>query len=242
MQFATMMHTMTEENNTNTPLFENLAEDQQDILLRHLDLVIAKNEVMNLTRIDDFESGKLLHIEDSLVALEEIEKAPSGELADIGSGAGYPGIPLCVATGRTTTLIETRKKKADALDEFIRELGLGNVASVYCGRAENLARIRSDAYSVVTARAVAQCSVLVELASPLLRKNGVLICYKAKVEKEELDNGKRVAGMCGMKLKSIRSLLLGEDKIQRSIVVFEKIGTPQVSLPRHEGMAQNKPL
>ena len=219
-----------------------VTEEQRELMRKHLDLVIEYNKVTNLTRIDSREEGELLHIEDSLTALDEIEAAPEGKLADIGSGAGFPGIPLAVATGRETTLVEMRKKKADILTEMIETLGLKETVEAYCGRAELLARRSPASYAVVTARALSKLSVLMELASPLLMKNGILVCYKSHVEKEEYDNARRVQITTGMELVSDREVTLPDETIERRIICFKKAKEPKAKLPRKEGMAQNHPL
>ena len=78
-----------------------------DLLRRHLELVIEANKTTNITRIESMEEGMVLHVEDSLVGLPELEAAPAGRYADLGSGAGYPGIPLAVETGRETLLVDS---------------------------------------------------------------------------------------------------------------------------------------
>ena len=181
-----------------------VTDEQYELMLRHLDMVIELNRTTNLTRIDNREEGKLLHIDDSLAALEEIQKAPDGRMGDMGTGAGYPGIPLAIATGRPTTLIDARKKKADLLETMIDELGLSEQVDVFCGRAELLARSAPLGFSVLTARALSKMSVLMELASPLLSNGGILVCYKAHVDKDEYDNAKRVQPLTGMQFISDR--------------------------------------
>ena len=222
-------------------IFETLSQDQQDLILRHLELVIDANEKVNLTRIDTIEEGMILHIEDSLIGLEELNAAPDGLYGDLGSGGGYPGIPLSIATGRQTTLIDSRQKKMVVLDSMIAELGLSNQVKTYAGRAELLARTQSKRYAALTARALAKLPVLMELASPLLKMNGHLICYKAQIEESELAHARRVQKVTGMKLIQDRSTLLGENFFRR-IITFEKVSNPTVKLPRQEGQAQKNPL
>lgn len=219
---------------------EVLSKDQWDLMLRHLDAIIQKNQVVNLTRIDTVEDGVLLHIQDSLSALPEMEKAPAGPYGDLGSGGGYPGIPLAIATGRETMLIDARQKKMAALDEVIGELGLEDQVSTFGGRAELLAHKKPGYFAVLTARALAKLPVLMELASPLLKDRGQLICYKANVEDSELADAKRVESATAMRLVSDRSFDL--DGHNRRILVFEKKGNPSMKLPRAEGAAQKHPL
>lgn len=210
-----------------------------ELLKKHLELVIEANKTTNITRISTWEEGMLLHVRDSLVGLPELSEAPEGWYADLGSGAGYPGIPLAIESGRKTLLVDSVGKKTAILDTMIRELDLQKVET-YTGRIEDLAKDHPRAFAVVTARALARLSVLMELASPLLAKGGRLICYKANVEQEELDHAREVERTLGMRLVSDRSTSL-EDHCRR-IICFEKCGQPQIKLPRRVGMAQKKPL
>ena len=221
-------------------LFDSLTAEQQSLIKRHLELVIEANKITNLTRIDTIEEAMVLHVEDSLSGLKELEEAPDGPYGDLGSGAGFPGVPLSIATGRQTTLIDSRQKKMVILDGIISELGLSSRISTFAGRAELLARTQTEQYAVLTARALAKLSVLMELASPLLKKEGRLICYKANLDDSELAHARQVQKTTGMKFQSERDFQLGD--YSRKIIVFEKVSAPTVRLPRQEGQAQKKPL
>ena len=222
-------------------LYEQLQKNHKLLIDRHLDLVIEANKTTNLTRIDTREDAYLLHIEDSLTGLEELKEAPGGWYGDLGTGAGYPGIPLAIVSGRQTTLIDARKRKIQVLNGFIKELGLEEQIFTYAGRAELLARKQSEQYAVLTARALAKLPVLMELASPLLKQDGRLICYKAQIEESELAHARRVQKATGMKLMIVREFQLG-DSYERKIITFEKTSKPTVKLPRQEGQAQKNPL
>lgn len=214
----------------------------QALLEKHLQLVIEANKTTNLTRITDVETARILHIEDSLVALQEINAAPQGEYADIGSGAGYPGIPLALATQRKTMLVDSVKKKAAFLEQFVDKLGLKDSVSVYSGRVEELSIERPKSFSVITARAFSSLSSILELTNPLLCRHGQVICYKAHVPKEEYDHAIELEKLLGMKLVSDREALLSDGDTYRRILVFEKEHTAKVKLPRRNGMAQKKPF
>lgn len=220
---------------------EQLDDSQQMLIRKHLNAVIDWNEKVNLTRIDDESDGYLLHVEDSLSALPEFNDAPEGKYGDIGSGGGYPGIPLAIASGRETVLIDARKKKMDVVASIVEDLGLKDRISTYAGRAELLARQKPESFAVITARALAKLPVLMELASPLLMRNGELICYKSQLDEQELKDAKRVQKATGMVLKTDREFVLGDD-ITRRILVFRKELQPKRKLPRQEGMAQKNPL
>ena len=102
---------------------------QRELLDKHLELVIEENKVTNLTRIVDWESAQVLHVEDSLAGLPEVEEALEGPYLDMGSGAGFPGIPLAIMTGRETLLADSVGKKTRALDSFAAELGIDDIVS-----------------------------------------------------------------------------------------------------------------
>lgn len=222
-------------------IFDTLPHEQQVLMQRHLNLVIEANKTTNLTRIDTPEEAMLLHVEDSLTGLEELNDAPDGPYGDLGSGAGYPGIPLAIATGRRTTLIDARQRKMKVLDGIIDELDLSDQIDTYAGRAELLAKTQSKRYAALTARALAKLPVLMELASPLLKIGGSLICYKANMDASELAHARRVQKATGMTLAKEREFQLGKTYTRR-IIVFEKTTNPTVKLPRQEGQAQKRPL
>ncbi|NHM13938.1 16S rRNA (guanine(527)-N(7))-methyltransferase RsmG [Xiamenia xianingshaonis] len=210
-----------------------------ELLKRHLELVLEANKTTNITAIDSWDDGMKLHVEDSLVGLPELEAAPAGPFADIGSGAGYPGIPLAVMTGREALLVDSVKKKARLLESFVQELGLENVA-ISDERIEDASRQFRGRFSAVTARALSKLSVLMELAQPLLAPGGHLICYKARMEEEELVHALSLQKRLGYRVKSDRTID-ADDRIRR-IIVLEKVGEPALKLPRHVGYAQKRPL
>lgn len=211
----------------------------QDLLEKHLKLVIEANKTTNITRISSWEDGMLLHVKDSLLGLDALNACPEGRYADIGTGAGYPGIPLAIETGRDTLLVDSVSKKVRILDTFIDELGLNNV-STYAGRIEDLGKEQRGQFAAVSARALSRLSVLLELASPLLKPGGRLICFKANVDSDELEHADVVAKQVGMKLVDDQLFELNE--YQRRILSYEKIAESKIKLPRHVGFAQKKPL
>lgn len=215
--------------------------EQQALLDLHLELILQENKISNLTRITDWDQGQLLHIEDSLLGLPEFERAPEGRYADIGTGGGFPGIPLAIVSGRETLLVDSVAKKTRALDKIIDRLGLTERVATYTGRTEELATEQPEAFSVVTARALSSLPSLLELAAPLLCLGGELICYKAALDEEELEQANKLEEKLGMKLVSSRQALLSDGETNRTILVYEKVAEPRVSLPRRPGMAQKRP-
>lgn len=220
----------------------DISEAQMDLIEAHLRNVIKANETTNLTRIETYESGMLLHVEDSLSGFTELSSSPEGLYGDMGTGGGFPGIPLSIVSGRETVLIDSVKKKVAILASIVGELGLADRITTFDGRIEDLAKERKGAFAVLTARALSSLPSLMELASPLLAQGGRLICYKAHVSNEELDHAKALHAILAMNLVQDRTFTLSDNQTNRRILVFEKSGYPSIKLPRRVGMAQKKPL
>ena len=219
----------------------NPSIEQRKLLDLHLQWVIKENEKTNLTRISDWNSAQILHVEDSLVGVPEVTSAPEGVYLDMGTGGGFPGFPIAITTGRKTVLADSVGKKTKALDRIIANLGLQDQVTTYNGRIEELAQTQPKSFSVISARALSSLSSLLELASPLLIQDGLLVCYKSQEVADELSHAKDIAQKLGMGFVSDRSVLLSDQKTRRSIIVFKKIKDPEVPLPRRVGMAQKKP-
>ena len=219
----------------------DITDEQEELLMADLHAIMQINETMNLTRILSEEGGIVLHLEDSLTGLPFINEAPEGLYADLGTGGGFPGIPLCIMTGRNTVLVDSVQKKVRALEGVAEELGLGDSISGYGGRIEDLARQRKGHFAVLTARALSSLPSLLELAAPLLRKGGRLLCYKAQPSAEEVQGAIDLEEMLGMKLIS-RSDFKLSDGSTRCMFVFEKFARARIKLPRRVGQAQKSPL
>lgn len=220
-----------------------MADDQTMSLIQcYLDSILEANKVTNLTRITDGEQARLLHIEDSLVGLPEVNEAPDGLYGDLGSGGGFPGVPLALATGRTTLLVDSVKKKMAIVQSVLDDLSLSEQISTSSERIEDLPLEYKEKFAVLTARALSKLVSLIELASPLLEKGGRLVCYKAQLSSEELDEALAVQDLVGMRMISQREICLSDGETMRTIVVFEKVGKSCIKLPRRIGLAQKQPL
>ena len=211
-------------------------------LVRHLEWLLAENAKVNLTAITDPRAAVRLHTVDSLVPLEELRTAPEGAMLDIGTGGGFPGIPLAVATGRTAVLLDSVRKKCNAVAEFVAGEGLDGQITVIPARAEELSRERPEAFSAVTVRAVSELPSIVELAAPLLHDSGILVALKARIEVDELERGRAAGEMVGLEFVSSRTVELPGGGELRTVLVFRKTGPSSVHLPRRIGMAQKRPL
>jgi 16S rRNA (guanine527-N7)-methyltransferase len=223
-------------------LKRSISEKQANLLLAHFLYVQDQNKRLNLTRIQDEGKGLVLHIEDSLSALPELEGAPDGALVDLGSGGGYPGIPLAIVSGRPCTLVEATQKKAQVLQEFINGEGLGAQIRVEATRIEELARIRAARFAAASARALSSLPALMELAAPLLQEQGVLIAYKGRPEDQELEDARSLEHELGMRISDSRSFALSDGSTVRTIIPITKIAPALRPLPRRNGQAQRHPL
>ena len=218
-----------------------VSSDELQACISHLDLVLQANKTTNLTRILNVEDAAVLHILDSLVLLPYIENAPEGALLDMGTGAGFPGIPLTIVTHRRATYIDSVGKKVDAVNSFVRALGLKHAHAVH-DRLEEYARSHKKQFSVVTARALAPLPVLVEYAAPYLKDGGLFIVTKGNPSDEELASGMSAAKICGFTLLLNDAIDLPEGLGHREFIVLKKSHPASVSLPRANGMAKKNPL
>ena len=217
--------------------------DQASMMVKHLELVIEKNKVVNLTRIVALRDAVTLHLVDSLVPLRTKDFRPSEGLRflDIGTGAGFPGIPLAVMTGMDGVFIDSVGKKVAAVNEFIEELGLSNCVALHV-RAEELALEQPNSFDYVVARAVAQSNVIAEYATPLLKKNGYLVLEKANITSEELQNLNYASQVLGLSRVSRETCELPDNIGHREVLIYQKTSKSKIKLPRKNGMAKNNPL
>ena len=221
-------------------ILETLDIDKQEKIRAYLELVIEKNKELNLTRIDTKEKGMLLHIEDSLSCLEEF-KRQEGEFLDIGTGGGFPGVPLAIATGRTGVLVDSVQKKARAVQEMIEKLELENQIQARGIRSEELALEKGEEFTTVVTRAVSSLPAVMELATPLLVPGGELIALRGKKDEVDLEDINHIADKLGLELISRRHIYISET-YERTIYVFKKVSQTSIKLPRRKGMAQKRPL
>lgn len=215
--------------------------DEKLLLMLHLRLLENTNKRMNLTRIVDFEQAITYHIEDSLAVLPEFSDR-EGRFCDIGTGGGFPGIPLAIVSGRPGVLIDSVKKKATAVQEFIVQLGLQDRLEARGLRSEELSRESPHSFDTVVARAVSSLPSVEELATPLLRQGGRLVALRGHEDDESIEASLRAAEILGLELVSQREYSVGADEAYRSVFVFERSGNSSIAVPRRVGLAQKRPL
>jgi 16S rRNA (guanine527-N7)-methyltransferase len=216
-----------------------LSPEAASRLTRHLDLVYCENELSNLTRIPRADALRL-HVLDSLAGLPAMRSAPEGAWIDLGSGAGFPGVVLEIASGNRVDLAESVGKKARFLESVRGELCLdGTVLGL---RAEEAAAQHGAGYTAVAVRAVSELPALVELGSPFLSIGGLLVCWKGDPPSDELERGDAAAKRVGLTRIATREIHVPSLDARRCLVVYEKTGESRTTLPRRIGLAQSRPL
>ena len=228
-----------------SPYGIELEDKQLSLILRHLDLIVEKNKVMNLTRIIEPKEAIIRHDVDSLLLLPSIQDSidiSHARFLDIGTGGGVPGIPLGIASGMRGTLIDSIGKKINAVNEFIHDLGLEDHLVAKSARAEEIALTEANSYDVVVSRAVGGLGILVEYATPLLSPDGLLVVSKANIKDSEVEAGVETGKITGLELVSRETYELPEDSGHREIFTFRRVAKSRVKLPRANGYAKSKPL
>ena len=204
-------------------------------------LELLAQERASVSSVVDERAWKV-HVADSLTGLDVPELRAAGWIADVGAGAGFPGLALAVALpDAQVDLIESIGRKCDFMRSAIATAGITN-ATVLNTRSEDLARSEGrDAYDIVTARAVGRLSTLAELASPLLKPNGVLVAWKGKRDPEEeqqLENAGESLAMAPEQVLAVGNRAGSE---HRHLHLIRKSGDTPANLPRRPGMAKKRP-
>jgi 16S rRNA (guanine527-N7)-methyltransferase len=225
-----------------------LIREQEALFERYYEMLVDWNDRVNLTAITDKEEVFVKHFMDSLIvaSTEEwrrIEEA-GGTVVDIGTGAGFPGLPLAICHPHLSfVLCDSLQKRVQFVKHVCEELGIVNVEVVH-GRAEDLARNPAyrQRFDAVVSRAVARLNVLVELTLPFLCRGGFFFSYKGPGVEEELQDGIRAAGVLSGTLERVYNHVLPNEMGERAIVVFRQDGQVPKAYPRKAGTPQKRPL
>lgn len=209
----------------------------------YYELLIESNKVMNLTAITEPEEVAVKHMIDSLLSFEE-KDFEGKTLADVGTGAGFPGIPLKIyCPSLKVTLIDSLAKRLKFLQTVIEKLGLKGIRCVHL-RAEDAGRDTQhrQKYDIVTARAVARLSVLAEYCLPLVKTGGSFIALKGSKYQEEIAAAGKALQVLGGRLQSAEAVKLPGLDDGRAIVKIAKIKTTPQEYPRKAGLPEKQPL
>ena len=216
-------------------------EEMQSKLQKFMDLVLKENEVMNLTAITDYNEFIDKHFYDSLLPTEVID-FNNKKIIDVGSGAGFPGIPLAIVFPNSkVTLLEPMNKRCIFLQEVVDELELKNVV-IICKRAEDIDFLLRESFDVVTARAVTNLRILVELTLPYLKNKGVLVAYKGIKYKEEINEANNALKVLNSRIEFIQNRKLPISNEDRFNIIIIKEKNIDKKFPREFSQIKKNPL
>jgi len=216
-----------------------LSEKQKWQFKKYYELLTEWNKVMNLTGIIDYDEVNEKHFVDSLAIVKSIELKKVNEMIDIGTGAGFPGIPLKIVFPQMhVVLLDSLNKRVKFLNMVIEEIGLQNIDTLH-GRAEDYARQEKyrERFDLCVSRAVANLSTLCEYCIPYLRIGGIFISYKSGNIEEELRNSRRA-----IKVEKNIIFQLPETDISRSFIKIKKRESTKKEYPRKAGIPAKEPM
>ncbi len=219
----------------------NLDKAMEEKFNIYYEELIKVNEYMNLTAITEHDEVFNKHFLDSLTILKALDNKDNIKLLDVGSGAGFPAIPLAITTNLDITIIDALGKRINFLNETINKLGLTNVKALH-KRAEDYAKEMREAFDVTTARAVARLPMLLELCLPLTKVNGLFIAMKAQSGKEEIEEAKNAISILGGKVEKVIELELPDNAGLRNIIIIRKVKETPAKYPRAFAKIKEKPL
>lgn len=216
--------------------------EQTEQFFEYMNLLIEWNEKMNLTAITDPKEIILKHFIDSITILKEIKDG--AKLVDVGTGAGFPGIPLAIMNPTLKiTLVDSLNKRLIFLEEVVKKLNLKNIEIVHA-RAEEFGQNKKyrESFDVATSRAVANLSTLSEYLIPLVKVNGKVISMKAAGAQEEINDAKKAIEILGGKIEKIDEFNLPQSDIGRTIIIINKNKSTPIRYPRKPGTPAKEPI
>ena len=221
-----------------------LSERQREQFDRYYEMLIEWNNVMNLTGITEYDEVNLKHFADSLTVVRVTDLKEKKSVIDIGTGAGFPGIPLKIVYPELRiTLLDSLNKRIRFLDAVIEELGLDEIKTLH-GRAEDYAKKGEyrEKYDLAVSRAVANLSTLSEYCLPFVRIGGNFISYKSGSSDEEIKDAERAVKILGGKIEKTDKFVLGDSEMGRALVKIKKTRPTPGRYPRKAGVPAKEPL
>lgn len=221
-----------------------LTEEQKNQFLTYYEMLVEKNKVMNLTSVTEFNEVVEKHFLDSISLWTIEDLSQRKKVLDLGTGAGFPGIPLKIMFSELEiTLADSLNKRILFLQEVIDALKLQNISAIH-GRAEEMAKQENfrESYDLCVSRAVANLSTLSEYCLPFVRIGGKFISYKSGEIEEEQKNAKNAVFLLGGKIEKIHKFELDGTELKRSFVVIDKVRKTPKLYPRKAGTPAKNPL
>ncbi len=220
----------------------DLTDDKLNQFYIYMQLLIEWNEKINLTAITEPEDIIDKHFIDSISIVPYIKE--NSKILDIGTGAGFPGIPLKITLhGSKITLLDSLNKRIVFLEEVIQKLKLKDIKAIH-SRAEEFAKANEqrESYDIVTSRAVARLNVLIEYMLPFVKIGGSCICMKSADINEELNETQKAIELLGGRIQKIDEIKLPNTDISRKFVIIEKIKQTPKKYPRKAGIPAKEPI
>lgn len=236
------------DNNTQIvieKLIEQYGEEKTNKLISYMDEILIKNEHINLTAVRDRNEAIHKHITDSLSCTTLPEYQCAKKIADMGTGGGFPGVPLAtVSEDKEFTLVDALNKRLKVIDELTQGLGITNVHTLH-SRAEDMGKSKEhrEQYDLCVSRAVASLDVLVEWCLPLVKIGGYMIAYKGEnVSRETSDAKKAIEALGGRVERLVEIDASSEDISGHVLLVIKKVKKTPSKYPRQAGQAKKNPI